>query len=328
MSDQTMLTDIATKIQTAKRIAILSHRNPDGDTIGSNVGLRLGLESIGKEVISVCHDTISEKFSLLPSVRLFRRNLASHDIDLVITVDIAAKSLIGSNEEQQQILDFPHIINIDHHPDNEQFGHLNLVDPHAAAAAILIYLLLDFMKIPIRRDIATALLVGLYWDTGSFMHGNTSQEAYAVAAKLVSCGGNINLISQYLFRNFPVNKLKLWGEVLNRVKVNEQQVVSSVVTSEDFDKTGTSSEDLNGLVEYLNMIPNSRYAMLLTEDEQGHQVKGSLRTLNDNVDVSSIAHQFGGGGHSKASGFRISGKLEEEVTWKVVGESNKDIIKI
>lgn len=316
MSIESTLSDIATEIQTVQRIAIISHRSPDGDTIGSNVGLRLGLESIGKEVVSICHDTIPEKFSLLPAVRWFKQSLSRQNIDLVITVDIAARSLIGSSEEQEQILDFPQIINIDHHPDNEQFGHINLVDPHAAAAAILIYRLLDSMKIPLRRDIATALLVGLYWDTGSFMHGNTSQEAYAVAAKLVSCGGNVNLISQYLFRNFPVSKLKLWGEVFNRVKVNEQQVVSSVVTGEDFDKTGTSAEDLNGLVEYLNMIPNSRYAMLLTEDEPNQQVKASLRTLNDNVDVSSIAHQYGGGGHPKASGFRIPGNSKKKLPGK------------
>lgn len=319
---------IAVLLKKAQKIAIISHKNPDGDTVGANMGLRYSLESIGKEVTSICQDTIPDKFYFLPNVTTYIKTLDPGRYDLIFLVDIAAKSLIGFEPRQKELFSFFPLVNLDHHPDNQLFGNVNAVDATAASATTVIFKLLQFLQIPITRNAATALLLGLYTDTGSFMHGNTSKESYHIAGRLLSCGGNSQLISQRIFRNFPVNRLRLWGEVFSRIKVNEQNVVSSVVTKDDFRHTNSNAEDLNGVVEYLNMVPDIKYAMLLTEDEQQHQVKASLRTLNDNVDVSSIAHQFGGGGHKKASAFRISGKIEEEVTWKVVNEDDKDVMKI
>lgn len=315
-------------LKKAQKIAIISHKNPDGDTVGANMGLRYALESMDKEVTSICQDDIPDKFYFLPNVLSYIKTLEPEQYDLIFTVDVAAKQLIGFDDKHRELFSFFPLINIDHHPDNQLFANVNVVEPAASSATMVIFKLLQFLQLEINRNTATALLLGLYTDTGSFMHGNTSKEAYQIAGRLLSYGANSQVISQRIFKNFPVNRLRLWGEVFNRIKVNEQNVVSSVVTKDDFRHTSSTAEDLNGVVEYLNMVPDIKYAMLLTEDEKQHQVKASLRTLNDNVDVSSIAHQFGGGGHKKASAFRISGKLEEEVTWKVVNGEDKDVMKI
>jgi len=314
-------------LKNAPRVGIISHKSPDGDTVGSNIALRLALEQQGKHVISICADDIPEKYFFLPKVALFQKTLDCSLVDMIIFVDIAAKHLIGFDAQQESLFSLFPLVNIDHHPDNPLFAHLNLVDAQQSSTTMILYYLFTFLDIPITKDIATALLLGIYNDTGSFMHANTTRESYAVASELLLKGANMQFIIQRLYKNFPVNRLRLWGEVFNRVRVNRHHVVSSVITKDDFQKTNTSAEDLSGVVEYLNMIPDGKYAMLLTEDERQPQVKASLRTLHDDVDVSSIAHKFGGGGHKKASGFRIPGKIEEEITWKIVNDRNEEVIK-
>ena len=314
-------------IRNASRICILSHKNPDGDTLGSNIALRIALEQQGKQVVSVCADEIPEKYFFLPDITRFQHTLNRNAYDLLVLVDVAAKHLIGFPRQQEDLFSFFPLINIDHHPDNPLFGNLNMVDAQKASTTMILYELFTFLNIPITKNMATALLLGIYSDTGSFMHANTTLESYRIASELLSLGANVNIVIQRLYKNFPVNRLKLWGKVFNRIHVNPHRVVSSVITKDDFQKTNTSAEDLSGVVEYLNMVPDGQYAMLLTEDEDHTQVKASLRTLNDDVDVSSIAHKFGGGGHKKASGFRIPGKIEEEITWKIVNDQNEDVIK-
>lgn len=314
-------------LRKSKKIGIISHCGPDGDTVGCNLALRHALESMGKEVTSICCDDIPEKYQFLDAANTFQKELNVSRFDLIITVDIAAKQLIGFEPEQAELFKFFPLINIDHHPDNQLFGNLNIVDETSASATMILFRLFRFLHVPITRDMATALMLGMYYDTGSFMHSNTSPAAYDMAGELLRAGADMRLIVQNLFRYFPANRLKLWGEVFKRTKMNPHQVVSSVITKHDFQVTQTCSEDLTGVVEYLNMVPESQFALLLTEDENQPQVKGSLRTLKDDVDVSAIAHKYGGGGHKKASGFRIQGKLEEEVTWKIVNGDNEDVIK-
>lgn len=314
-------------LKNAKRVCIISHRSPDGDTIGSNVALRLALMQRGLQVTSVCADTIPERYYFLPHITDFQKKLTLVGQDVIFTLDMAAKHLLGFSSQQEDLFTFFPLINIDHHPDNTLFANLNIVDEHCASTTMILLSLFKSLDIPITKDMATALLLGIYSDTGSFMHANTSQDAFRAASELLSLGANISLIVKRLFKNFPISRLRLWGEVFKRMHINQHHVVSSVITKSDFAGSDTNSEDLSGVVEYLNMVPGSRFAMLLTEDAKNDQVKASLRTLNDDVDVSTIAHKFGGGGHKKASGFRIPGKIEEEVTWKVVNSKNEEVIK-
>jgi len=174
----------------------------------------------------------------------------------------------------------------------------------------------DFQKIEICPAMATALLCGVATDTGSFQHSNTNARVLRIAARLVRRGGDLSQISRNIFRRHKIEKLKLWGRVLRRAQKNSENFIVSRVNEKDFLATGTTTADLSGVIDFLNSVPNSKFSLLITD--AGGKVKASFRTLRDDVDVAALAEKFGGGGHKKAAGFTVPGKLQREVKWKIV----------
>ena len=126
-----------------------------------------------------------------------------------------------------------------------------------------------------------------------------------------------------MFKSTPVHTLKLWGRVLSNIKINKEGVTMSVATEKDLKDCDASSEDLSGVIDLVNSVPNSKFAVLLNEDNTGH-VKGSFRTQQDDINLSDVASMFGGGGHRKAAGFSLPGKLKKEVTWKIVEDEESE----
>lgn len=314
-------------LEQGKRFAILSHSNPDGDTLGSAMALALALEARGKTVVAYCADPIPVRYRVLADPFPFVTELEWTGIDAAITVDVATPKLITSDILSSRPESVP-LVNIDHHKDNAHYGTLDIVDPTAPSTTMMLFFLFDELGIPITPDIATALLLGLVTDTGGFFHSNTNSQGYDVAGRLLSLGADGAAVTRRIFRDFDPKRLKLWGKVLSRASINADQVVSSVVLQSDFRETGTTPQDLEGVVEYLNMVPEGRYAMLLTEDGKNASVKGSLRARAEDVDVSEIAHRYGGGGHKKASGFKIKGKLAERKVWEVVSDEGKERLSV
>lgn len=314
-----MFTDLYQKtaalINDSSRIMIVSHRKPDADALGSNIALRIYLESLGKKVISFCVDKPSKTFDFLPGITGFVTEFDPLKVDLVIVVDCGAREMAGFD------LDGLRVVNIDHHSSNDSFGEINLLDPLAASATVIVYRFLRFLHVDITEEMATCLLAGIYGDTGSFMHSNVSKEVCDIASDLASKGANISAIVKNIFKNRSVGTLKLWGKVLEKAYVTDNGVVMSVMRDGDYLSLGASPEQLSGVVDYLNMVPNAKYALLLNEDRKGN-VKGSLRTKHSDVDLSAIAAQFGGGGHPKASGFMVSGKIEVEKNYKIVSDNS------
>ena len=188
--------------------------------------------------------------------------------------------------------------------------------PSAPSTTMVIYQMLTNLNMPIDRNSATALLTGIYTDTGSFVHSNTNSEALRMAARLLAKGANLRGISKDIFNTTKISTMRLWGRVLKNTYQTPTGVTMSVVTQKDFEDCGATYDEMTGVVDYVNSVPNSAYSVILTE-KQG-AVKGSLRTLNEDVDVSAIASNYGGGGHTKAAGFTVKGKLEKEVRWIVV----------
>jgi len=160
-------------------------------------------------------------------------------------------------------------------------------------------------------------LTGIYNDTGSLMHSNTSLEVFEICARLMECGGNVTQISKHMFQSTPVSTLRLWGRVLENARVNDEGVTVSIVTWKDFDDCGAGPDSVSGIIDLLNSVPDSKYTCLLNEDQNG-KVKGSFRTQRDDVDVAELAAQFGGGGHKKAAGFTMPGRIHQELHWKIV----------
>ncbi len=315
------LINILKILEENKNILIVSHRGPDGDTLGSNLALAESLKTQwSKNVVSACFDEIPESYCFLKNYNTFVTEFDINNFDLIVTVDIATERLFQFEEKYPGILNSnTQIINIDHHHDNTNFGTYNLVYTEASTTIIIYYLLLEG-NFDINIDIATYLLTGVYYDTGSLMHSNTDSSVYRICSALISKGANFQMISKYLFNTIPYNRLRLWGKILERIHMNEENIVIADVNDQDFRATNTNNDDVSGVVDYLNMVIGAKYCILLNENTKKNLVKGSLRTLHDDIDVSCVAHKFGGGGHKKASGFALNGKLVKEIRWKVVND--------
>ncbi len=308
------LDDARQLIQNAQRITIISHKNPDADAIGANLALREALETQwGKTVTSACVDAPPEDSLFLPGADAFVQTLNLAETDLLISVDCGGYKQLGFHEAQPEILDHARIpfLNIDHHGTNEHFGSVNIVLPDSSSTCCILFHLFTAWNLEITQSMATALLHGLYYDTGSFMHDNTDPDTLRVAGRLLARGGDHETPVKKLFKTSTLERLKLWGRAMERLEFNQKGGIVTALTETDFADTGSDFKDSSGLVNFLNCMSEGRYLMLLAEDGKG-LVKGSLRTRRDDVNMAQIAQLMGGGGHDKAAGFAVKGTLEEK----------------
>lgn len=312
------LEEIVQVLKQAKRITLIAHRRPDGDSLGASLGLHFALQAMGKQTTLACIDQPSKRFSFLPDIEKFKKHFLYDIQDLMVVSDAGDSKMTGYHELIPEFLrsDVP-ILNIDHHVSNNYFGKFNLVDPKSASATMIMFEVIKALGVPYTKEIATCLLTGIYNDTGGFMHSNTNLKTFQIASELASFGADSALIARYLLREKPVNQLRVWGLALNRLRRNEDNIVSAILTLRDIQQCGASSDETGGVIDLMNTLADAKFTVLVAEDEKGF-VKGSFRTQKENVDVAEIAAQFGGGGHRKAAGFRIPGRLREEKVWKVV----------
>ncbi len=230
--------------------------------------------------------------------------------DLIVVVDTADLSLLGSlYTEHVDLFSSVPILNIDHHISNTQFGQVQMIDPTAASATEVLF---NFAKqVPVLHDkitpdIATLLLTGLITDTRSFQNPNTTPRSLEVAAELLELGARQQEIIQHIYKTKPLSTLKIWGRALNRIQVDHNaRIVWSTVSKEDLAEMEASSKETHGILdELISTIPDADVYILFTEVEEGG-LKASMRS-SAAIDVSKLAAQtFGGGGHARASGFRV-----------------------
>jgi len=302
----------------ARKVLVIAHRHPDPDTLGACIAMKMWLDGLGKDVTLACVDKPEERFKFLLDIDKFVQEFDLKNFDLMMVLDAGASYMTNFQLKYENLFGsgIP-VVNIDHHASNDMYGTLNIVDPEAASTTVLIYRLFKFLNLEIDAKLATVLLAGLYSDTGGFMHSNTNQEVYEISADLMSRGAKIAQINSFLFQNKDAATLRLWGRVLEHAHLTADNAVVSVVRERDYEAADADPSKLSGAVDYLTMVPGARFALLLNEDRRGN-VKGSFRTRKDDVDVAKMAAKFGGGGHPKASGFTISGKLEEESFYRIV----------
>ncbi len=309
-------------LRTAKRVRCICHRGPDGDAIGSVLGIGLLVESVfpDAEVTFHCVDTMPETFTFLPSAaRLQGAPVlpAPSTDELFIFVDCAEPKLTELHETHPQLFDGTYrSIVFDHHPRNPCWGTANFVYPDASSACQVITEFAGRLNWQLDTDIATCLLTGIYTDTGGLLHSNTSPAVYRCVATLLRGGARKSEVVGAVFRTAKLSTLRLWGRVLEKITLTEEGGAISAVTEGDFRATGADYSELTGAIDYVNAVPGMRFSLVLSE--KGGKVKGSLRTLRDDVDVSQMAGKFSGGGHRKAAGFALAGKLKPEIRWKVV----------
>lgn len=294
-------------LRRAGSVALVSHRDPDGDTVGSALALGLGLEGAGKRVSFHCADPIPEAFRFLRATERFART-PPNGVDLVTTVDFGD----AARAKFELPKGIP-LLNIDHHASNDRFGELNLVEPDVPATAQLVTELVDEAGLPWTPEMATAALLGLMTDTGSFQFPSTSPASHRAAARLLEMGADLQAISLNVFRTRPYATLKLFGLAFQRLASEYQgRLVHTWVREQDFITVDAKPEDVSGLIEQVARSGGMRIAILFNEELPG-QVKVSLRTSAEDpaVDAAALAAKFGGGGHVRAAGAMVPGVLDE-----------------
>ncbi len=301
--------DFDSLIQTLKKyhtFLIASHENPDGDSVGSTLALAMTLEKMKKEVSLFIPNPLPANLKFLPQSARIASFIQKKKFDVLIAVD--------ASDPKRLHLKWPHLkyqilVNIDHHPQKKPFGDLNLVTPRASSTSEIVYLVVKACK-SMDAKTATCLLTGIFTDTGSFQHANTSPYSLEIAAHLMKNGANLNKIALATYQTKSLSALKVWGLALARIKQDRRKGVTlSAITQKDLKELGAKPEDLEGVVNIINTAQGTKYALLLME-QKGNKIRASLRSeLGRGVNVARIAERYGGGGHPLASGFTIKGKL-------------------
>ena len=300
---------IKEEIDKANNILLLSHKNPDGDTIGSNLALHIYLKSLNKNITSFCVDELPDYLNFLPQSNLISNNhlVFAKKYDLVVALDSGSLEYAGVKDLLTALDDNYKLINIDHHATNPLYGDINLVIDNASSASEVVFRLLKDWNIEWNNQIATCLACGIITDTGGFLNPATNYQALVAASELVDNGANINKIVQITLSKNNLLDLRIWCRAFERLtKVDKYDLVYTFLTEEDYIETGVNKDAANNLVNFLQLLKEARVILLLTEDNG--IIKGSFRTTQD-VDVSELAKLFGGGGHKKAAAFSFEGKL-------------------
>ncbi|MGI6648245.1 MAG: DHH family phosphoesterase [Bacillota bacterium] len=311
-------------LRLADRILIASHVNPDGDSIGTLIGLGLGLESLGKEVILVNSDRIPSMYSYLDGAsRILRPEQVEEVPDTVVLVDCTDVERVGPGLAER-LKKAAVLVNIDHHLSNSRFGHYNLVDEEAAATAEIVTRLLGPLKIKLNQSIATALYTGLVMDTGSFRYSNTTAATHRLAAYFLEQGVNLDQVRDNLFETRPLAMLRLMGEALQTLKTSPDGRLAWVeITQEMLDRTGARDEHCEELINYPRSVAGVKIGILFREVFPG-KVKVGFRS-KCGADVNKLAGQFGGGGHRSAAGCVINERMPEVVNRVILAA--EDLLK-
>ena len=300
--------EVAKRLATGKRFLITGHRNPDGDALGSALGLALALDARGMEARVVMRDAWSSAYSKMPGIsRVAVADSLPADWpsgwDALFTMECPEADRAG----------WPNllagtVVNVDHHPGNTLYGTVNLVDLPAAAVGEMVADLLDLLGWTLTADIATNLWVSLVSDTGSFRYSNTTPKALALGARLVAAGAEPGPVSEFLFEAAPLSSLKLEALVLGTLELHTGGTVATVeLPRRFFLESGAKESDTEGLVNRARGIEGVRAAALFREGDNG-EIRCSLRSKGV-VDMRSVAQRHAGGGHRNASGCRMPGTL-------------------
>ena len=306
-----ILPAIRRQMQEANSILIVSHIRPDGDAVGSLLGLGLALEEIGKNVQMVLEDGLPAGFRYLEGSDRVQRQ-AEGEVDLVITVDSSDLERTGEVLSTVRRVDggersIPDI-NIDHHITNLNFARYNLVETEAAATAEIIANHLGDLGLPLTSDIASALLTGIITDTLGFRTANMSPQVLCTGARLMEAGADLpSLFSNALYKR-SFQTARLWGLGLSKLR-REGPIVWTSLSRKDRQAVGYPGRDDGDLINLISSIEEAAVAMVFVE-QNNSSVKVSLRA-QPGIDVSKVALGFGGGGHKAAAGAQLEGTLDE-----------------
>jgi phosphoesterase RecJ-like protein len=309
---------VAGELRTRDRFLLTAHEGPDGDALGSLLGMHKVLTQLGKDSVmfmAAKEFPLPVEYRFLPLEEVFHEPPADMADRTVIFLDCGNIDRMpvewltsGGND----------IINIDHHHDNTCFGDINLVEVGASCTAEIVYDLALLLGAKIKPEIASALYVGLITDTGKFMYENTNAHTHRVAAELIDAGVDVDDTYRRLYEHVPLEKLRLVSRALEGIQSYcDGRLMVSYITKADYDATGAGEEMTEGLIDHLRSIEGTKVAAVIRDlANRGRAArKVSLRSSAGDVDVSAIARLNGGGGHKRAAGFSTDLEIEALVAF-------------
>ncbi len=301
------------RIYADSRFVLAAHESPDGDALGSLVGMQGLLTELGKD----------SRMFIAPADLPLPYEYRFFELDGLISsppADIARRTVVfldcgNIDRNSASVLQQgSHLLNIDHHHDNTRFGTLNHVVPDASCTAEIVWDLMHGLDVKPTLEVARALYVGLITDTGRFMYENTGPRAHEMAAEMIGAGVDVQDVYRRLYEEMPQAKLALLALALDRMqRFDSGELTLAALSAEDFRDAEAEDSYSEGIIDHLRAVQGTKVAVLVRELSSGERIgqrKVSLRATDDHVDVSRIAREQGGGGHRRAAGFSTTLELE------------------
>lgn len=303
------LSQVAELIASASRVTTICHENPDADTLGAAMAIRVAAERLGKQAEVVSGDPPPPFLAFLPRIEEVRRAPALEP-DVAVIVDAGDLSRIGSvARDQADWLSRARIVNIDHHVSNPGFGEAQLIEPAAAATCELVALLLPVLGVPLDRELATLLMAGIVQDTHTFAHPNATPRTLRVAAELVEAGAPLSAINRAVYADKPFSTLALWGRMLAGIGQRcDGRIVHATMSLAMLAEVGAEPSASEGFVDLLGSTKAADITVLFKEAD-ANVTRVSVRTT-ERADAVAITGAFGGGGHARAAGCTLEHPLD------------------
>ena len=315
---------ILEEIKKAKKILVNCHRGPDADSVGSALATYLVLKKMGKDVKVICPDNLPEDVKFLPHSDVVEKidfgKFNFRDWDIFLVLDSGNASMVTGKRNSS----LPEIttIAIDHHKTNGNFGKINLVDEKISSTAELIYSIFEDWEVEVDKDIAQNILAGIIADTGVFEYPLVTSRTLEIARNLMDKGGDRQEIILNIFKNYDLNKVKFWGEILTRMEKDEAGFVWSAISHQDFKKLGSpQSAKESAASMFAPVVKGTDFGMIMVEEDKG-VLSISFRSRGD-FDVSKIAEKLGGGGHISAAGAKVYVSDFDQAVLKVLESARK-----
>jgi bifunctional oligoribonuclease and PAP phosphatase NrnA len=308
------LAEVAAAIRGHDRFLVTTHENPDGDALGSLLAMTLALRELGKDAVMYLFGEvpIPNEYEFMKFAGLVRGSNPDTSDRVVVAVDCANERRLGpeSGLLEHALL----VIDIDHHHDNSRFGKANLIVGDASSTGEILRDVFRELGVELTPEIAEALYIAVVTDTGRFQYANTTAKALRLAAELVEAGADVHRVFQGVYENVAFAKLKLVARALENAQVFEGgRVIVSHLEREDFYAAGAEEPYSEGIIDFLRAVEGAEIAALIREPptQNGPTRRVSLRTTEEDLDVSAIARKSGGGGHRQAAGFSSESSVEE-----------------
>lgn len=312
------LDEILEEIKKAESIVLLTHETPDGDAIGSSLGMKLALRKIGKEADLIV-TKYARTFNFLPNIEEIKTTSDVEKYDLAISLDCATIKRIDNREYFDKA---KKTISIDHHGSNEMYADINYVNPVAPACSEIVLTMLSYFNIEIDKEIGTCLMMGIITDTGGLQYPSTTADTFEYAAELLRKGVDIADICRRTLQEKTKSNFELQKIIMENLELLEDgKLAFSYVTKQNLLDVKAEEGDHEGLVNIGRSIEGVEVSAFIRQEDDENIFKISMRS-NGKINVSDICLMFGGGGHPRAAGAKVKGTVEQ-IKEKIIKEVEK-----